>query len=950
MEQQVRSVCELSLDAEKPLCLQFMASMRSLIVNPHTSNSTISSTLEILIRSLQHAGDSPLRHHALKLLYDIASLRPSLSPAVFDGLRSSFYSSLSAGSSTFASEILAKLASLSDKHGNPEIELDDRIFVSLCFLPSVTGRLQLLTNAERLGIGASVLFTVFFGLTKDPYPYVRKAALDGLAGLSRCNEFEDVGLIEGCFRRAVELLRDAEDCVRSAAVRVVIDWGTMLFAAHKEKDTMGNVVFIQLCCVVRDMSVEVRVEAFKALGKVTESMVSEEILLQSLSKITGALEKKIAQAKSSEGKKENRSQAQLTSRVLQMFASNGAGAFLHGLEDEFHEVVKSACCSLRKLVRLSAEFAGQTSNLLINMLNDHTVAVRLEALETLHYMAGHGFVNVQKEQMHMFLGTLADKSDIIRYAARRTFRLVKLSEVDCFRSSVSSLLKNLEVHPQDEADTFSVLFHLGRNHGNFASQVINDVCDQLEPVFEGTLSLDSANTAAYLVLSISAPLSKDHRGKHIPPHLYSFAVTHIGRISLGLGDIMDQTTLLTYLTEKSISASSVAEFIPEEHPRSPVVHDIPSQDDKKSNTTSLQLVPCESSGNIAATIVSYNQNDDTNILKCLNLILGRVRDIWLFGKSSCNSEALRTLSACKEEVSMYRPNSPESSGACAFTLQYVQVVKILAKVSGHIFYFRHSHQIGELEVLLSKLDYRLREIRSRFIGFSKEEDLQILELVLFSCLLKLATGNVSCWGTTLTTRLLATISQVESLRQEGSMEPSSFVAQVKQTLNQAGILSTAPLFFKKLADNFSLGQFTLRSKITHVSAELVIPGYDSHHPLPFVPGLPVAIPVDITLHNISSEGRLWLSLTSDDGQLTQFLFLDPNLQVVSVGAKMKKKISMSAPFYGPPKASSFSLRVCLAMECTSEDVLLAKGRGGPKHPLVYLCQEKEVYLQRVERK
>ncbi|CAI0424082.1 unnamed protein product [Linum tenue] len=845
MEQQVRSVCELSLDAEKPLCLQFMASMRSLIVNPHTSNSTISSTLEILIRSLQHAGDSPLRHHALKLLDDIASLRPSLSTAVFDGLRSSFYSSLSAGSSTFASEILATLASLSDKHGNPEIELDDRIFVSLCFLPSVTGRLQLLTNAERLGIGASVLFTVFFGLTKDPYPYVRKAALDGLAGLSRCNEFEDVGLIEGCFRRAVELLRDAEDCVRSAAVRVVIEWGTMLFAAHKEKDTMGNVVFIQLCCVVRDMSVEVRVEAFKALGKVTESMVSEEILLQSLSKITGALEKKIAQAKSSEGKKENRSQAQLTSRVLQMFASNGAGAFLHGLEDEFHEVVKSACCSLRKLVHLSAEFAAQASNLLINMLNDHTVAVRLEALETLHYMAGHGFVNVQKEQMHMFLGTLADKSDIIRYAARRTFRSVKLSEVDCFRSSVSSLLKNLEVHPQDEADTFSVLFHLGRNHGNFASQVINDVCDQLEPVFEGTLSLDSANTAAYLVLSISAPLSKDHRGKHIPPHLYSFAVTHIGRISLGLGDIMDQTTLLTYLTEKSISASSVAECIPEEHPRSPVVHDIPSQDDNKSNTTSWQLLPCESSGNIAATIVSYNQNDDTDILKYLNLILGRVRDIWLFGKSSCNSEALRTLSACKEEVSMYRPNSPESSGACAFTLHYVQV---------------------------------------------------------------LAKGNFSCWGTTLTTRLSATISQVESLLQEGSMEPSSFVTQVKQTLNQAGILSTAPLFFKKLADTFSLGQFTLRSKITHVSAELVIPGYGSHHPLPFIPGLPVAIPVDITLHNISSEGRLWLSLTSDDGQLTQFLFLDPNLQVVSVGAKMKKKISMPAPFYGPPKVLNSARR------------------------------------------
>lgn len=99
-------------------------------------------------------------------------------------------------------------------------ELDDRSFLSLCFGSSVSIRTWLLNNAERFQIRPSLLFTVFLGFTKDPYPYVRKAALDGLAGLGD-TILEDGSMIEGCYCRAIELLNDVEDCVRSAAVRVV---------------------------------------------------------------------------------------------------------------------------------------------------------------------------------------------------------------------------------------------------------------------------------------------------------------------------------------------------------------------------------------------------------------------------------------------------------------------------------------------------------------------------------------------------------------------------------------------------------------------------------------------------------------------------------------------------------------------------------------------------------
>lgn len=72
---------------------------------------------------------------------------------------------------------------------------------------------------------------------------------------------------------------------------------------------------------------EVRIEAFIALGKVV--MVSEDILLQTLSKkVLGV-------------NKEKRSLGQSCGENFETLASSAAGAFVHGLEDEFFEVTFS---------------------------------------------------------------------------------------------------------------------------------------------------------------------------------------------------------------------------------------------------------------------------------------------------------------------------------------------------------------------------------------------------------------------------------------------------------------------------------------------------------------------------------------------------------------------------------------------------------------------------------
>lgn len=84
------------------------------------------------------------------------------------------------------------------------------------------------------------------------------------------------------------------------------------------------------------MSMEVRVEAFDALGKI--KIVSVDILLQTLSKrVPGAT-------------KELGSFGQCPAAEVEISALSVAGVLVHGLEDEFYEVTVGSINSNRTLL------------------------------------------------------------------------------------------------------------------------------------------------------------------------------------------------------------------------------------------------------------------------------------------------------------------------------------------------------------------------------------------------------------------------------------------------------------------------------------------------------------------------------------------------------------------------------------------------------------------------
>lgn len=387
----------------------------------------------------------------------------------------------------------------------------------------------------------NLLLTVMLGFTKDPYPCVRQAALNGLVHVCESMvEVDDCGIIEGCYFRSVELLQDREDYVRIAAVRSASEWGRMIAATKEEGDKRdwSDAVFLQICAMIRDMSVGVRVEAFNALGKIT--FVSEDMLLQSVSKkLLGTI-------------RDKQSLAPCSARPYKVYSSSAAGVFIHGLEDEYSEVQRAACISLRVLTVLSGRFGSEAVNLLTYVLNDDSAIVRLEVLDSLHHMATSGFLKMQEEHIDMLLDTLVANNEDIRFRALDILGLVKLPDLQVSKLTIQSLLGSLDIYPQSEAKIFRTLFSIGQNHGNYVVRIVEDFQNEIEPSGGWKLDGSNARVAGLLILAISTSLKHEKYSHHISPRMFQYATAFFGRISHALGDVLDRHSLLAYLSHGGI--------------------------------------------------------------------------------------------------------------------------------------------------------------------------------------------------------------------------------------------------------------------------------------------------------------------------------------------------------------------------------------------------------------
>lgn len=165
--------------------------------------------------------------------------------------------------------------------------------------------------------------------------------------------------------------------------------------------------------------------------------------------------------------------------------------------------------------------------------------------------------------------------------------------------------------------------------------------------------------AALLVLAISAPLSHGEHVCSIPPRIFSYAVTLLGRISRALTDIMDQNALLDYLSQCSISTtfSTTESNIRRGEPCLPVANiEIPNYSSNEINGCTRTSLQHEKDGaselqswtmreplELAAPLGGFQVEVHDEVMKPINLILAKVKDIWSSIHSGFTNEVLRTL-------------------------------------------------------------------------------------------------------------------------------------------------------------------------------------------------------------------------------------------------------------------------------------------------------------------
>nr|GMC81815.1 protein SIEL [Ipomoea batatas] len=915
---------------DSPPPFQALSIVLSLVSNPSTTDSSLSIILKTLTLSLQNPNHRDSHHRPILSILHLLSLRhPRLRQDVITAIHS--FSLLPSASTRSLADALSILLSLSATDVNNE-----SAFLSLVFRPRISIRYWLLRNVSRFVIRPSVLFTVLFGFTKDPYPNIRSAALDGLSGLCKCILIEDQNLIRGCYFRAVELLFDTEDTVRCSAVRAVSECGRLLVATNLEKSRQewSDALFVQLCSMVRDMSVNVRIEAFHSLGNV--EMVSHDILLQTLSK------------KASAAMKEKNFPGQLTAKSLKLPASSAAFAFVHGLEDEFHQVRSSACRALQRLTILSADFAGGAVNLLMDVLSDDSLDVRLQALETMHCMARFDHLKVQEAHLNKFAGTLLDSDILIRSAARRVLKLTKLRSLALFRLCIDGLIKNLELYPQDEADVFSVLFSVGKKHGKFVVSMMREVSRMIEPSFGGKLSFDNVRTASLLVLAISAPVSLERHICSIQPRIFSYAVTILGRISRGLADVMDQNNLLTYLSHCSrFTFASAAEFFNGEECALPAEEGdayLIQRDDAILEDCSEKVLELQRANSLQ---LEFNLGTPDKGGNCITLILQKVTEIWPLLELGLMDGVSNILRGLKAELRRQRSNS-RFGDELIFISNYLDAIELLGRLWARFIFPRkfYSYQMGDWRLLFENLDMILKEMRYRFIGLTKEDEFHILELKLVADTAKLCKLEAGCQYNA-TKKLHSGVSLAQQLHEEGSISLSSFVTELQKALNEINMSGSVtmenPFSLLSSLKQFKLRQLVLPGKLKYIEAEMDVQGTDFQNPLPFIPGLPVGISLVITVHNVSVEKRLWIKMSLEE-KMTQFAFLD----LLELGGDDEvRKFTIVAPFYRTPRARCFSLRVCIVIECSSDCSQMPRNCGGPKHDIAYICEEKEVFFSMV---
>ncbi|OLY80729.1 Integrator complex subunit 4 [Smittium mucronatum] len=269
----------------------------------------------------------------------------------------------------------------------------------------------------------------------DPHPEVRKTAINELVNLHYSHNSLSIELYDPL----VIMCKDESESVRLSSLDLLSILAeifknenvTITQSGDTEEMRLIDSSFVTICDMVNDISVLVRKKAFEILGKYKN--VDPKFLLQTFSKQKTHIPTPGGDL--DEG---------VYSEEFHLLESGAAGAFVHGLEDDFQEVRNAA----------------------IDMFNDSSDRARMNSIKTLTKIGYMTIIDLTEEQLSIALSSMEDSSPSIRHELHKFLSVSRVKDSSEMLTLVSSLHLGIKSHPEDTASIFNTLSKIGKNNAS----------------------------------------------------------------------------------------------------------------------------------------------------------------------------------------------------------------------------------------------------------------------------------------------------------------------------------------------------------------------------------------------------------------------------------------------------------------------------------------------------
>ncbi|KAJ2494247.1 hypothetical protein IWW47_004730, partial [Coemansia sp. RSA 2052] len=210
---------------------------------------------------------------------------------------------------------------------------------------------------------------------------------------------------------------------------------------------------------------------------------------------------------------------------FKLLDSGAAGAFVHGLEDEYQEVRDAAIESITELSIGSTEFAAKAVDFLVDMFNDSSDRVRLCAIRALVAIGDRSLIQLTEEQLSIALSAMKDASHVVREGIYAFLAVSVVARPESLTQLMAAIKSSLDKYPDDQMPIYRALKALGHSH----SRVINaPFVRALLGISEHYLSREARIDDIVYAGNVILIMNTDrHTRQDLAPVLPDFVFTHL---------------------------------------------------------------------------------------------------------------------------------------------------------------------------------------------------------------------------------------------------------------------------------------------------------------------------------------------------------------------------------------------------------------------------------------